>query len=141
MPPITAISTEELETAYKENQVKTSRTLQSNKRLRQCLERKSVAVIIKNELDAVILVKKAYGYIAKKKLGASKMILEAVIDLETSNRIPPEQQEDRDQYVLFILSDIQNACTSFTGNKNQMKFHPLMANFAMNLYMGMKFES
>jgi hypothetical protein len=50
MPPITAMSTEELETAYKENQVKTSRTLQSNKRLCQCLERQSIALIIKIEI-------------------------------------------------------------------------------------------
>jgi hypothetical protein len=115
-------------------------TRKTKSRLQEPCNRTSASINALNASDAVILVKKAYEYFAKKKLDAWKMILEAVIDLETSNRIPPEQQEDRDQYVSFILSDIQNACKSFTGNKNQMKFHPLMANFAMNLYMGMKYE-
>jgi hypothetical protein len=92
MPPLNAMSTEDIETAYKEKQIKTARTLQSNKCLRQRVECKSVAVRIKNESDAVILVKKAYEYIAKKKLDASKMILDALINLVPPPLLLPPRQ-------------------------------------------------
>ena len=140
MPPITAMSDDEKTDAYKGLQVKVKRCTQSNKRLCQRLMRKSPKITINNVSDAVDMVKKAYQYIASSKLEASKMIIDAVIDMETSNRIPIEQQEDRQRYASFIVSDIVNACKSFTGAKNKIRFHPIMANLAMNLYMGMKYD-
>ena len=35
---------------------------------------------------------------------ATKIIVDAVIDMESSNRIPPEQEEERRQYIDFIVS-------------------------------------
>ena len=140
LSPITAMNNEEKTNALKTLQLKMKRCTQSNKRLRERLSRKSPVVTINSVSDAVAMVKKAYEYISKRKLEASRMIVDAIIDMETSDRIPMEQQKDRDRYAEFIVSDIMNACKSFTGNSTQIRFHPIMANLAMLLYMGMKYE-
>ena len=140
-PPITSMNQEQTVEAYKTNQVKLKRVRQSNNRLRQRLQQKGDKVTIHKVSDALLLVKKAYQYIVDKKEDAMKMIIDAVMDMETSGRIPKERQADRERYAEFIVSDITNSCQSFTGNNTQVRFHPIMANLArMNLYMGMKYE-
>ena len=46
-----------------------------------------------------------------------------------------------EQYAEFLVSEIKNTCHSWTGNKNQIRFHPIIANVAMNLYCGMNLEA
>ena len=137
--PVNAMDDEEKTRAIKGNQVKLKRCRQSIKRLQERLQQ-TPSVTINSVTDAVNAVKKAYSYIASKKEEAMKLIIDAVIDMETSNRIPKERQDDRDRYAEFIVSDIVNACKTFTGNNKQIRFHPIMANLAMNLYMGMKYD-
>jgi hypothetical protein len=140
LSPITAMTDDDKTKALKTLQRNMKRCTQSNKRLRERLCRKSPVVTINSVSDGMAMVKKVYKYISKRKLEASKMIVDAIIDMETLDRIPIERQKDRDRYAEFIVSDIMNACKTFTGNSTQIRFHPIMANLAMLLYMGMKYE-
>jgi hypothetical protein len=58
------------------------------------------------------------------------------MDMEIGNRIPAWKQAERGRYANFIISDIVNACHMFQEEKLKIRIHPIMANFAMNLYMG-----
>ena len=100
--PVNAMDDDEKTKAYKGNQKKLKRCTQSIKRLREQL-RKTPSVTIVNVTDALKMVKKAYAYIASKKEEATKMILDAVIEMETANQIPTDRQEDRDRYAEFIV--------------------------------------
>jgi len=90
--------------------------------------------------DAVIAVKRAYKFLSEHKAKATNVIVEAIIDMETSKKILPWKQRDRKRYADVIVSDIANACHTFNGEKHKIRIHPIMANFAMNLYNGMKYD-
>jgi hypothetical protein len=90
--------------------------------------------------DAVVAVKTAYTFLSKHKEDATKLIVESILEMESSHRIQPFKQKARKRYADVIVSDITNACHMFNGEKHKIRIHPIMANFAMNLYNGMKYE-
>ena len=102
---------------YRNIQVK--RGNQAKKRLQRQLLSKSKKVTINKLTDAVSLIRLVYEFLSKQKMEATKIIVDAVIDMESSNRIPPEQEEERRQYIDFIVSDMINACKSFTGTRTR----------------------
>jgi len=131
---------DEKKQAYKTKQVKVKRIKQANTRLREQLEKKSKLITLENVSDASAMIMKVFQFLKSKKLEATKVILDAVINMETSNRIPVEDENRRTEYVDFIASEILNTCKLFTGKNSQIRFHPVMINLAMNLYMGMNYE-
>ena len=139
MSPVTTMKPTEIKIAYKTLQVKNKRAGQSIKRLKEQLK-KCRMVPIKNVTDAVSAVKDAYTFLSSNKSKASKIIVDAIMDMEIGNRIPAWKQAERGRYADFIVSDIVNACHMFRGEKHKIRIHPIMANFAMNLYMGMRYE-
>ena len=138
--PITSMNDDEKNQAYRTKQVKVHRFKQANKRLREQLERKSTLMTLENVTDASSMIMNVYEFLKSKKLEATKVILDAVIDMQTSKRIPVEDEKRRSEYVDFIASEISNTCKLFTGKNSQIRFHPVMINLAMNLYMGMNYE-
>ena len=140
---------EEKNTEYKRKQLVCQRSIQSIKRLCEQIGFKGKTVKIDNVTDAVSFIQSAYQFLLSKKVEATKVILNTVIEMETANqmiemetanRIPRDQEEDRDSYVDFMASEIINSCKCFTGNTSQIRFHPIMINLAMNLYTGMKYK-
>ena len=138
--PITAMKDEEKAHEYKSKQVQVQRLKESNNRLREQLQRKSKIVTLRNVCEASSLIKTVHEFLVSKKVDAIKVLLDAVIDMETSTRIKGEDEQQRREYVDFIASDILNTCKSFDGKTSQIRFHPVMINLAMNLYMGMRYE-
>jgi len=131
---------DEKKMAFQTKRVTVSRLKQANKRLRDQLQRKSKLVTIENVTEASSLIATVYTFLKTKKVDATKVLLDAVIDMETSKRIGVEDQKRRTEYVEFIASEISNTCKCFNGKTSQIRFHPVMLNLAMNLYMGMKYE-
>ena len=76
-----------------------------------------------------------------KATNATATILRAMMEeLHGENRISIDAKADREEYVDFIALDIMNACNKFGGRLNQIRFHPIMANLAMNMYIGMAYK-
>jgi len=99
-------------------------------------------VVITNVAHATSVLKTVYAFLASKKEQVTKIVLETVMQMETSNLILAEEaQEDRSRYVDFIVSDMLNACRAFTGKTTQFRFHPIMMNLATNIAQGLKFSA
>jgi hypothetical protein len=145
MPPINSMDTVEAkDTAYKLLQLRWRKERQTNVRLRAKLERKKgdPTVVVSNVEQATSILKTVYAFLSSKKEKVTKIILETVIQMETSERILADEHEDeRSQYVDFIVSDILNACRAFSGNTKQFRFHPIMMNLATNIAQGLKFPA
>ena len=145
MPPITAMDTcDERETAYKLLQLRLRKEKQTNIRLRDKLERKKgdQTVVITNVEHATSVLKTVYAFLASRKEQVTKIVLETVMQMETSSVIMAEEEKgDRSRYVDFIVSDILNACKAFTGKRTQLRFHPIMMNLATNIAQGLKFSA
>ena len=75
-------------------------------------------------------------------LGTTHLLLPHAImeELHSEHRISMETKADQEEYADFIASDTKNACDKFGGKLNQIRFHPIMANLAMNMYIGMAYK-
>ncbi len=92
MAPVTAMTDDEKTKAIAYRIVQVKRGNQAKKRLQQQLQSKSKKVTINKLTDAVSLIRLVYEFLSKHKLEATKIIVDAVMDMESSNRIPPEQE-------------------------------------------------
>jgi hypothetical protein len=112
------------------------------RRLREYLEKKSPAIEFKNEGEAIKVVQDVFQYLSSlKNVDAMRTLLcTAMEQLHNKDRISIETQVEREEYADFIASDIKNACNRFAGKSNLIRFHPIMANLAMNLYMKMSYK-
>jgi hypothetical protein len=131
---------QELQGAVNETSIQLKRRLQANKRLKEHLEGRSPTVTLKNVPEACDVLKEVFSFISSKREDATQVILNAIIDFEVGDGLLKDLKEDRKRYADFIVSDIHNACKKFTGATNEIRFHPIMANLAANLYIGMKYE-
>jgi hypothetical protein len=114
---------------------------QANERLKKHLEARSPSITLKTVPEACDVLKKGFTCISSNRKDAVQLILNAIIDFEVGDGLMEDLQEDhRQRYAEFIVSDIRNACKKFVGATNEIRFHPIMANLATNLYIGMKFE-
>jgi hypothetical protein len=51
-----------------------------------------------------------------------------------------KKEKEKDRYAEFIVSDIINSCHTFKGEAQLVRFHPIMANMAMNMFIGIKYD-
>ena len=136
LPRYTSLTQEQRQEQAKLLKLQLRRKDQAIKRLKQRLQKTSPEITIKNMNEAVERMQQAFKFIEKNEKDATKIIIDALLELKTNNSIQMDKQEEMEQYADFLVSEIKNTCHSWTGNKNQIRFHPIIANIAMNLYCG-----